>query len=169
MNDINSLIVTGRVTKDVEVKQSNSGTVMYNFSIAINTGFGDNKKVTFLNCTIFDKKGTLGWLGTTIVKGVFFSGSGSLNMRKYEDKYYTSMNVFSYNFVQTVPYNANQNTVVTQAVAPPQGVAGQMGQQQGQPIPPQGVQKGIAIPPNTIPQEQQPQVVERVFNSEPIF
>lgn len=38
MNDLNNVILTGRVTRDVELKYTTSGTAVANFSIAVNEG-----------------------------------------------------------------------------------------------------------------------------------
>ena len=44
----------GRLTKNIVLKYGdNSGVAYVHFGLAVNTGFGDNKKVTFFDCSIF--------------------------------------------------------------------------------------------------------------------
>jgi single-strand DNA-binding protein len=44
----------GRITKDVELKQSEkSGCIYANFSLAVNEFFGGKEKTTFFDCVVF--------------------------------------------------------------------------------------------------------------------
>jgi len=38
MNDLNNVVLTGRVTRDVELKYTTNGSAVANFSIAVNEG-----------------------------------------------------------------------------------------------------------------------------------
>jgi single-strand DNA-binding protein len=54
---MNKVILMGRITKDLELKQSGS-TQFLNFSIAVEREFakqGEKREVDFLNCTAFGK------------------------------------------------------------------------------------------------------------------
>jgi len=44
----------GRITKDLEMKKSEKGTNYVNFSLAVNDGFGENQKVMYFECTVFN-------------------------------------------------------------------------------------------------------------------
>jgi len=50
-----TIITTGRITKDLELRKSErNGCIYVNFSLAINDGFGDGKKTMYFECTVFD-------------------------------------------------------------------------------------------------------------------
>lgn len=62
----NFITLFGRLTRDAEVKSSNSGKTYCQVTLAVDNGWGDNKKTIFVDCTAFDKtaeylgKGTKG-------------------------------------------------------------------------------------------------------------
>ena len=50
---MNKVVQIGRMTKDAELKYlPGSGTAVANFSIAVDDGFGDNKKTFFFNIVV---------------------------------------------------------------------------------------------------------------------
>lgn len=51
---MNQVVFIGRLTKDVETRQAGETTVA-NFSIAIDTGYGDKKQTSFFDCVAFGK------------------------------------------------------------------------------------------------------------------
>ena len=55
---MNKVIFCGRTTKDVEMRysQGENSMAIGRFSIAIDSGYGDKKKTSFFNCTIFGKQ-----------------------------------------------------------------------------------------------------------------
>ena len=55
---MNKVILTGRFTRDPEVRYTNDGTSIARFSIAVNRRFvkeGSDQKADFLNCVAFGK------------------------------------------------------------------------------------------------------------------
>ena len=52
MNDPVTIIATGRVTADLELKTSQNGknTKYVQFSLAVNKGYGDNEHPNFYSC-----------------------------------------------------------------------------------------------------------------------
>lgn len=52
---INKVILMGRLTRDPEMRHTNSGTPVTTFSIAIDNGYGDNKRTDFINCVAWNK------------------------------------------------------------------------------------------------------------------
>lgn len=55
---MNKVIITGRFTRDPEIKYTNDGTSIAKFSIAVNRRFvkdGSDQRADFLNCTAFGK------------------------------------------------------------------------------------------------------------------
>jgi len=52
---MNKVIITGRLGRDVEVKVLNDTTKVGNFSVAVDVGYGDKKKTSWINCTAWNK------------------------------------------------------------------------------------------------------------------
>ena len=74
----------------VNVRKNDVSTdrVAYNFSIAVDEGYGENKKTTFFNCATFAKKGAQEkYYDDMIVKGARLPVSGTMGTGKpYTDK-----------------------------------------------------------------------------------
>jgi len=81
--DLNNLTIIGRLTKDVEMRHTQSGKAVASFSIAVNTGFGENEKTSFFNVVAWGK------LGETIneycKKGNRVGVQGRIEQRTWED------------------------------------------------------------------------------------
>ena len=52
---MNICVFTGRATKDIEMKTTKDNKLIGIFSLAVNEGFGPNKKTSFLNCIGYGK------------------------------------------------------------------------------------------------------------------
>ena len=52
---INKAILMGRLTRDPELRHTGNGTAVCNFSIAIDSGYGDNRSTDFINCVAWNK------------------------------------------------------------------------------------------------------------------
>ena len=93
---MNKLIISGRLTRDAEVRFIPSGTPVMSFSVANNTGFGDNQKTHFFDCSMFGKRAE-GKLKDYMIKGqqVVVEGEVSLNQyQKKDGRGGASLNVF---------------------------------------------------------------------------
>lgn len=55
MADINRVIIEGRLTKEVDARETASGKVVARFTVANNYGWGENKGVNFITCVAFGK------------------------------------------------------------------------------------------------------------------
>lgn len=80
---INSLIISGRLTEDPVVKSVGQDKFVCNTSIATDDGWGDKKKPIFLDCTCWGK--------TAEIVGELKKGSpvvfeGRITMDEWEDK-----------------------------------------------------------------------------------
>lgn len=53
---MNQFIGIGNLTADPHVRTTDSGTTVCSFRIAVNYGWGDNKKVSFLHVVTFGKR-----------------------------------------------------------------------------------------------------------------
>jgi len=93
---MNKLIISGRLTRDAEVRFIPSGTPVMSFSVANNTGFGDNKKTHYFDCSMFGKRAE-GKLKDYMVKGQQVVVEGEISLNQYQKKDGTggaSLNVF---------------------------------------------------------------------------
>ena len=52
---MNSVVLIGRLTKDVDLRYSNNQTAVGRFSLAVDR-FGKDKGADFINCVAFDKR-----------------------------------------------------------------------------------------------------------------
>jgi single-strand DNA-binding protein len=85
MNRVNLI---GNLTKDVELKQTQSGKSVVSFSIAVN-GYGDN--VDFINCVAWNK--TAEFLSSYATKGAKLGVDGRISTRSYENSEGKKVNV----------------------------------------------------------------------------
>lgn len=89
---INKVILVGRISNDITVNKSQSGTSMCNFSIAVDRYMGkDKEKATdFIRCTAFGS--TADVLGRYAGKGKQVAVEGNIKTGSYEKdgvKHYT--------------------------------------------------------------------------------
>lgn len=81
---MNKIMVTGRFTKDHDLKYSQLGKAILNNSIAVTDGYGDKKQTYFFNVTVWDKLAEN--LAQFTTKGSRVLLSGKLQQRSYENK-----------------------------------------------------------------------------------
>ena len=80
---INKVVLTGNLTKNPEVKYTQSGKAVAMFSIAVNDGFGDNQKTYYPNIVVWGK--TAETVGNNLVKGSKVGVVGKLTTRSYDN------------------------------------------------------------------------------------
>ena len=80
---LNHISLSGRLTKDVELRYTNSGKAVASFTLAVDRDFGD-KATDFINCVAWDKTGEFAqkYFG----KGKMAIVAGRLQMREYNDR-----------------------------------------------------------------------------------
>ena len=81
---INRMTLQGRLTKDPEFKQTQSGTPVATFTVAWSDKYGENERKLFLPCVAWNNS-------AVFVSNYFFKGSeiiveGTLSTRKWLDK-----------------------------------------------------------------------------------
>jgi len=79
---MNKVILVGRLTRDPEVRYTPKGTAVASFSIAVNTGFGDNKRADFVPIVVWDKLAEV--CGNNLTKGRNVLVEGRLQISEYE-------------------------------------------------------------------------------------
>ena len=78
---MNTVNLIGRLTADIELKQTPSGKLVSNFALAVNDG---KDKTYFIDCVAWEKTAEL--IERYMSKGTLFALSGRLTTRSYQDK-----------------------------------------------------------------------------------
>lgn len=88
--NINKVFLAGNLTRDPELRYSQKGTAFCNFSIAVNESWIDQstgqtqEKTTFVECTMFGRKGEV--VAEYFGKGGTIYIEGSLDLNTWTDK-----------------------------------------------------------------------------------
>ena len=75
----------GRIGRDAEVRQTQSGTASAGFPVAVDVGFGDNKTTLWLDASIWGKRAESG-LTQYLVKGQQVWVAGEIGTREYQKR-----------------------------------------------------------------------------------
>ena len=84
---LNHITIMGRLTKDVELRTTNSGTAVASFTLAVDRDFSGKdaeKETDFIDCVAW--KHTAEFVSKYFSKGRMAVVSGRLQMRKWTDK-----------------------------------------------------------------------------------
>lgn len=81
---INSVALTGRLTKDVDLRTAQSGTSVARFTLAVNRQYSKDKDADFINCVAFKKTAEV--LQQFAGKGRLIGVTGSIQTRHYTGK-----------------------------------------------------------------------------------
>ena len=102
---INNVVLTGRVTKDIELKVTPTGKSVCSFSLAVERKFVQNgEKVTdFINCQLWGKSAET--LEKYVKKGMMIGIEGRIQTRKYTNQqgqtvYVTEVVAESFSFLE---------------------------------------------------------------------
>ena len=85
----NKVILMGNLTRDVEMRTTQSGQTVANFSLAVTRSWRDQSgaqqdQTSFINCVAWGKPGEI--IAQYVGKGSPLLVSGRLDQRSYEDK-----------------------------------------------------------------------------------
>lgn len=103
------MIAIGRLTKDPETKYFDGDKSVTRFSLAVNSGFGENQDTTFFNCSAWNKTGKN--IESFTKKGSLVAVEGTMRSNKHEDKIYWELSVSQVRFLDSrndAPQNNNQ-------------------------------------------------------------
>ena len=85
---LNHIVIMGRLTRDVELRRTGSGTAVANFTIAVDRDFsgkdGGEKETDFIDCVAW--KHTADFVSKYFTKGRMAVVSGRLQVRKWQNK-----------------------------------------------------------------------------------
>ena len=98
---MNKVILCGNLTKDMDVKiykgktKKDNDNIVGRFTLAVNEGYGENKKATFIPITIFNKM--VENLEEYLIKGTKVNIVGKLDIKneETEDGYKTYVSVIA--------------------------------------------------------------------------
>jgi single-strand DNA-binding protein len=84
---INNVVLTGRLTRDVDVRFTQSGTAVGSFSLAVERNFKNaqgERETDFINCVIWKKSAEN--LAKFTSKGSLIGVEGNIQTRNYENQ-----------------------------------------------------------------------------------
>ena len=79
---MNKVIIVGRLTRDPEVRYTQTGKAVASFSVAVDTGFGESKRTDFVPVVVWEKLAEV--CGNNLTKGRRVLVEGRLQIRDYE-------------------------------------------------------------------------------------
>jgi single-strand DNA-binding protein len=80
---MNKVFEIGRLTRDPELRYTNSGKAVCTFSIAVDDGYGENKKAYFFPVVVWNKAAEA--CGNSLHKGSKVAITGKLTSRQYDN------------------------------------------------------------------------------------
>lgn len=135
---INRVILTGRLTKDPELRYTPSGVAVCTFTLAVNRTYENNgeKKADFINIVVWRKQAEN--TANYCKKGALVGVDGKLESRSYDGQdgkkvFVTEVNAESVQFLDTKSGSNNQQQ--SQSSPPPQNNQQQSQNYQQQPPP----------------------------------
>ena len=81
---MNVLNFTGNAGRDAETRYTPNGDAITSFSVALTSGYGEKKLTTWINCSMFGKRGES--VAQYIKKGTQVAVSGEFAARPYQTK-----------------------------------------------------------------------------------
>lgn len=115
---MNKVILTGRFTRDPEVRYTNDGTSIARFSIAVNRRFvkeGSDQKADFLNCVAFGRSAE--FIEKYFTKGMKADLSGRIQTGSYTNK--DGVKVYTTDIVvEEIEFGESKGSSQAQAVSP---------------------------------------------------
>ena len=111
---LNKVILQGRLTADVELKNTQNGVSVCSFTLAVDRSYGE-KKADFINCVAW--RNTAEFIAKYFGKGKMLIAVGELQVRQYttnngEKRYATEVIVNEANFAGDAAKNAEQMAAV---------------------------------------------------------
>ena len=111
---MNTTQLVGRLTKDVDLKHTQSGTAVGSFTLAVNRGFKNEageREADFINCVIWRKPAET--LAQYTRKGSQIGIEGRIQTRNYENQqgtrvYVTEVVVNNFHLLEPKPANQQQ-------------------------------------------------------------
>ena len=107
---MNKVILCGRLTADPELRQSQAGTAVCRFTVAVNRKFKNDKgeyEADFINCTAF--KQTAEFVSRYFTKGKMIIVEGNLRTGSYQDKKHSDVTHYTTDvFAENVEFGGDK-------------------------------------------------------------
>ncbi len=81
---INQMVFTGNCGADMEIRHTPKGVAIGTVNVAVTSGWGDNKKTTWVKCTMFKERAER--LAQYLTKGTPVTVAGEFQMDEWTDK-----------------------------------------------------------------------------------
>ena len=81
---LNQIVIMGRLTKDPELRYTQSQTPVASFTLAVDRDYGQDKQTDFFDCIAWRKTGE--FVSKYFTKGSMAVVSGAMQSRNWEDK-----------------------------------------------------------------------------------
>ena len=79
-----TVVIAGRLGKDAELRRTQGGDPVLGFSVAVDDGYGDNKRTLWFRCSMWGKRAQS--LDGHLTKGSAVTVAGDLSTDEYEGK-----------------------------------------------------------------------------------
>lgn len=79
---MNTVNIMGRLTRDAEIRATQTGKSVASFTIAVDSGYGEKKTANFIPCVAWEK--TAEFISKYFGKGDMIAITGELRSRSYE-------------------------------------------------------------------------------------
>lgn len=131
---LNKVILMGRITQELELKQTTNGTAVLSFNVAVDRNYtkqGEEKQTDFITCVAWRQ--TAEFISKYFSKGRMIALEGNLRTRTYDDKngskhYVTEVYVDNVSFTGEPKQDGNSSASsqsVPQQNTPPQNASPQ--------------------------------------------
>ena len=81
---LNKAIIMGRLTRDPEIRHTNSGKAVMNFTVAVESGYGDKKQTDFINCVAWGNQAE--FMIDYFTKGMMIIVIGRISTRSWDSQ-----------------------------------------------------------------------------------
>lgn len=84
---LNRVILMGRITQDLEIRQTQGGASVLSFTVAVDRNFvkqGEERQTDFINCVAWRQQAE--FINRYFAKGRMIALEGNLRTRTYDDK-----------------------------------------------------------------------------------
>lgn len=84
---LNRVIILGRITQDLEIRQTQGGVAVLSFTVAVDRGYvkqGEERQTDFINCVAWRQQAE--FISRYFAKGRMIAIEGNLRTRTYDDK-----------------------------------------------------------------------------------
>lgn len=123
---LNRVILMGRITQDLELRQTPNGSSVLTFSVAVDRGYvkqGEERQTDFITCVAWNQRAE--FINNYFSKGRMIAVEGSLRTRTYDDKngsrhYVTEVYVDNVSFTGEPKQSGSQTSYSASAQAPVQ-------------------------------------------------